>query len=363
MATNKNQHFVPRCHLKPFTLDAADKAINLLNLDRRTAVASAPVKNQCSGSYFYGQDEKLEQAIQAVEGPYAAAVRRIHQPSYLLSDGDRIFLRVFMLFQNMRTEAASRRSVEMLDGLLGTATIPSEFRFTIKEAVRSAMLAFGEGMHVLDDLKVCLLRNHTRRSFITSDDPSVLTNRWHFEDPRVRHKSPGLASSGVILFLPLSPRVLCVAYDGDVYSVPHEGGWVEVRREQDVHACNEHQFLNAFANVYFRDWEDRDSLLSSFESVKHRRLPERHRVTYAVLDREVGDHKRYRVIEAAEVPVEQEVLVHSQHLFPNPNSWPSFLRWRSKGAVYTNGTGVGYIRADSALYRGSGDFRREPARR
>ncbi len=164
-------------------------------------------------------------------------------------------LRTFMLFQHMRTEAASRRSVEMFAGMEHTIGTPlPDFKPSIKEAVQFAMRAFAEEMHLFDDLKVCLVRNRTSRPFVTSDDPAVIANRWHKEDPRVRHKSPGLMACGTSVFLPLSPRTLCVAYDGNVYSMPHQNGWTEVRRESDVNAFNEQQFLNASANVYFRDW-------------------------------------------------------------------------------------------------------------
>jgi len=67
MADNKNQHYVPRVHLEPFTLDGEGLAINLFNIDRLRPVHNAPVRNQCSGDYFYGKDERLERAINSVE--------------------------------------------------------------------------------------------------------------------------------------------------------------------------------------------------------------------------------------------------------------------------------------------------------
>lgn len=185
VATNKNQHFVPRCYLKAFTVDGQNTAINLLNLDRQRAVMAAPVKNQCSGNYFYGQDDRLETAIRSVEGGYAAAVARIHSPKYELTDGDRDVLRTFMLFQHMRTEAASRRSVEIFSAFetsIGTS-IPG-LKPSVKEAVQIAMRAFADEMHLFDDLKVCLVRNKTKTPFVTSDDPAVVANRWHKEDVR-----------------------------------------------------------------------------------------------------------------------------------------------------------------------------------
>lgn len=57
MASNKNQHFVPRCHLKPFTLDSTKKNINLFNIDREQILENVPIKNQCSSDYFYGSDQ------------------------------------------------------------------------------------------------------------------------------------------------------------------------------------------------------------------------------------------------------------------------------------------------------------------
>ena len=363
MATNKNQHFVPRCYLKAFTIGGGNLAINLLNLDRERCIPKAPVKNQCSGDYFYGQDLQLEKAIQAVESEYAAAVARIHLPGYRLTDNDRSVLRIFILFQHMRTEAASRRSVEMFSGMekvIGEG-VP-DLKPSIKEAVQMAMRVFASEMYLLDDLKVCLLRNRTTTPFVSSDDPAVMTNKWHMEDLRARHKSPGLMSCGVAFFLPLSPRVMCVAYDGDVYSISHEAGWTEVRKERDVKAFNEHQFLNAQVNVYFREWEDGEWILNAFTAVSNRRLPCRYRINYAVLDKVDGDNKVYRAVKREEAGDHTEALIHSEVLMPRPSRWPSQLQWRPKGFVYTNGTGAGYIRAAQTRFRTAGGYWREPAK-
>jgi len=346
--------------LKAFTQGGESLAINLLNLDRQRTIPAAPVKNQCSGDYFYGQDNLLENAIRSVESGYAATVARIHAPRHQLTDADRSVLRTFMLFQHLRTEAASRRSVEMLAGMEHTIGTPlPDFKLSVKEAVQFAMRAFSEETHLFDDLKVCLVRNKTSCPFVTSDDPAVTANRWHVEDSRVRHKSPGLMASGTSVFLPLSPRTMCVAYDGDVYSMPHKSGWTEVRRESDVNAFNELQFLNARANVYFRDWNDSDWVRSSFLSVQGRRLDCRHRVTYAVLDGTNGEHKRYRVVNRSDAEAHQEAIIHTEVVSPTPSRWPTQLQWRAKGSVFTNGTGAGYIRAAQTQFRRTGGYWRE----
>ena len=138
MASNKNQHFVPRCCLRPFTVDTANKAVNLFNIDREAFIEKAAVKHQCSRDYFYGQDADLERAIQAIEGQYSSVARAVQEPGYRLVDEDRSALKLFWLFQHLRTEAASRRAVEMTESMTSTVGLDaSKFRLNIKEAVNS----------------------------------------------------------------------------------------------------------------------------------------------------------------------------------------------------------------------------------
>ena len=113
MASNKNQHFVPRCYLRPFTVGGANRQIHLYNVDRQKVIEGAPVRHQCSGDYFYGNDPEQEKGIQAIESAYAETLRQVLSPEYRLTDDDRHLLKLFWLLQHLRTEAASRRSLEM----------------------------------------------------------------------------------------------------------------------------------------------------------------------------------------------------------------------------------------------------------
>lgn len=116
-------------------------------------------------------------------------------------------LRIFWMLQHLRTEAASQRAVEMSDDAFGEMRSDSSFSFGIKEAVRAAMETFASSMQVTSDMKMCLVKNATDVPFITSDDPAILTNRWHLDDERARHSSFGMRSSGALLLLPLSPKI------------------------------------------------------------------------------------------------------------------------------------------------------------
>jgi hypothetical protein len=350
MATNKNQHFVPRCYLKAFTKEEGNATIKIFNLDRQRFIPTAPVKNQCSGSYFYGEDPKLEEVIQSCEGQYANLLRKIRKPGYFLEDEDKSFLRFFWLFQHLRTEAASRRAVEMAaeaEVVVGSKLSPVEYG--IKEAVQMAMGMVSEVASVIDDLKLCLVRNRTDVPFVTSDDPAVASNRWYLEDCRARGCSFGLSAAGLITLLPLTPDILCLAYDGDVYSVQHDRGWVEVRNVGDVKALNQHQMLSCFANLYVPETAAEDDLMTQYADCAKYRLTVRHKVNYAVLDSSDNGYDRFVVTEPNDSTRNSDALLHSQSLHPKPTRWPALLRWRIPGVIYENGTGVNYVRNAGAV--------------
>ncbi|TDG05116.1 DUF4238 domain-containing protein [Paraburkholderia guartelaensis] len=363
MATNKNQHLVPRCYLKPFTRDEGNATIKLFNIDRKRFVPTAPVKNQCSGSYFYGQDPTLEEAIQSCESAYASLLRKIRGPGYSLDNEDKCFLRYFWLVQHLRTEAASRRSVEEVaeaESVIGGGSL--SFAFGIKEAVLMAMDAVAEAAPIIDDLKVCLLKNRTGIPFVTSDDPAIASNRWYLEDRRTVGCSFGINASGLITLLPLTPEILCLAYDGDVYSVQHEHGWVQVRNAGDVRALNQHQILNCFANLYLPETASEEDARSQYADCAHHRLAVRHKLNYAVPESEHEGYVRFVVTEADDSTRKGEALLHLQTLHPKPTRWPSLLRSRKPGAVYANGTAVNYVRERHALAPDSiNPFRKERA--
>lgn len=362
MASNKNQHFVPRCYLKEFSHGSEKKAINVFNIDRRKFIPNAPVKNQCSKDYFYGQDEKLEEAIQFLEGSYASILREIIDGPRELCDRHKIFLKRFWLFQYLRTESASRRAVEMSSDMIKVSGVSSEdYNLGIKEAVQMAMRAFAENMGAVDDLKICLLSNKTQIPFVTSDDPAVLTNRWHLNDYRTKFRSFGLNTCGDIFLLPLTPKIICVAYDGDVYSIPQKNGWSSISKESDVKAFNQHQFLNCRANVFFKNSEDLRFVEESFEEVVENRSSERHRIHYAVFDYNDGQHSCYKVIDPSEAGEHEQAIIHSETVHSRPMSWPAVIRWRNHGSVYTNGTGLGYVRKRKILPEYEG-FYKEPVK-
>lgn len=346
MASNKNQHYVPKCHLKRFCLPGIEAAINLYNIDRDKVVCSAPIKRQCSGDYFYGDDPLLESAIRSIEDPYGLVINRIIGPGYTFNEEDKTYLKIFWLLQYQRTEAASKRVVEVSEEVGESVGMEAEeFRFAIKDAVQMAMRSFPELMHGMSDMKMVLIKNKADVPFITSDDPAILTNRWHFErSPTNGVLSFGLHSAGNLMLLPISPFVLCLGYDGDVYSIPHERGWVSVTRSADVSLLNQFQILNCRANLFFHDSGQSEYIRSEFMSFKNARLEKRHKINHAVLEREQDGSSYYKVVDSSTARDYAEAIVNFQDFHPRPERWPHLFGFRANGSVYTNDSGMGFVR-------------------
>lgn len=357
MPSNKNQHFVPRTYLKGFSPDDKKRTINLFNLDRVRLIFGASIKHQCSGDYFYGDDEQLEEAIQFVERSYAEVVIDIesYQP---LTTLHQTVLRRFWLLQFCRTEAAARRALEMTDGLVDFAGPEvEEYRFKIKDAVQTALRIYVEEMSAIDDLKICLVRNDSKVPFITSDDPATLTNRWYFQDSRTTGSNFGLTAAGALAVLPISPKVLMLAYDGDVYSIQKKRGWTRVKKDSDVDALNQLQVFNCWSNVYLRDDVPPNFMTDCFNRCRGNRPDTRHIFNYAILEEETSEGSTYRAVDKEEIPEGESVLFHSQSVHGEPTQWPMFIRYRKNGRVYYNGSGLGYVRRVPSLASDAAGFR------
>lgn len=345
MTTNKNQHFVPRCYLHPFSLDGQKLAISLINLHRKRLITNAPLKNQCSKDYFYGANDQLETAIQKIETGYATALQSIIQSSHCLTEEQQIVFRMFWLFQHLRTEAAAKQSVLLADSIRDFGEwAPEESRLTIKDAVQIACRTFADNMHLIDDLKFCLFKNKTDVPFVTSDNPAVVTNKWLLDKSETGRQSFGMGSAGLLTILPLTPRLLLLGYDGDVYSIAKNQGVAEIKNKRDAIAFNRHQFLQCDANVYVHDASYGDTLINHHQDVEHARPPKRHVIHYAQIDSRTGDHIRYVVTPLDELDKSKEAILHSRVIHPHPGIWPSQIRIRTNGAAYTNGSRMGYVR-------------------
>jgi Protein of unknown function (DUF4238) len=356
MASYKNQHYVPRCLFKPFTLDAKGKAINLYNIRSSKFIENAPVKNQCSRNFFYGADLAQEQSLAELEGHFsrvADLIKSTKQPSPAELD----WLRVFAIVQTRRTAQAISRLEQfmrqMADEVFGEDSEQRPPDPTHEELVVQSM-KFGLKMAGrIDDLKMIFLENHTGLEFSISDHPAVISNRYNFEQSTV--EGFGLASSGLFIVLPIAPRLALFFFDIGVYSVsiPRGTRFVSLTNVADIRMLNELQELNAEENIYFSTWPERAAFVIGDERLKQQRELRPH------VERFINDPTlpvaAFRRGTAEERAHSGRHLLQIGSRHPRPRSWPAFLKVRKKPITFSNGSLAGDLRKADWLVPGALD--------
>src|ERR1700692_2876002 len=104
MPNLKNQHFVPRCLLRPFTYQGEGRAINLYNIRGDRLIERASVKGQCARNYLYGKDGKIEQSLANIEGSFNSLRLRVIDGAH--DAADMRTLKFFTYLQLRRTAMA-----------------------------------------------------------------------------------------------------------------------------------------------------------------------------------------------------------------------------------------------------------------
>ncbi|WP_338830697.1 DUF4238 domain-containing protein [Bradyrhizobium sp. 27S5] len=355
MADRKNQHFVPRCLLKPFTLKREGHAINTYILGAGRHIPNAPAKGQCAKTYFYGEDLKAETALSGLEGRFARILSMLEKGCQL-SPSDDDWLRLFTVLQTRRTEKAVAETAKATEDLMDTIYRKHPEQrpesLTRKQLIALSMSG-GLAMHDYSgDLKFIVLRNKTTVDFILSDNPAVMTNRWAFE--RLKDDSFGMSNSGLILALPLTPHLLAYFFDIGIYtvSIPRGTNFVDITSSADIEALNHLQCLSAHKNLYFSNWDQRDYITGLAVAATPKRESDTHRITELIRDQSVtGPHEAFRKGSEEEKAQSQQFLVMNSFVHPEPSAWPGILKYRPKPVSFNNGSSVGYVRKKEWLTR------------
>ena len=233
---------------------------------------------------------------------------------------------------------------------------------TDSEIMQESLLHATLLVKYIKDLKVAVFKNKTRLDFVTSDNPAIMTNRFHFE--KLKASNFGIANAGAIFSMPLSPRLSLICYDRQVYTLPNATGtpFVDVAIQTDVTAINGFQYLNANQNIYFKRWDDADLVKAGIATmVEIRAQPSSVSTLYVrddlaagksvhLRDPGTGEIQKYRHGTAEEEATAEETIVTTSISQREPIFWPSKLKYRSKPRHFFNGTGIGHVRKPEWLH-------------
>ena len=346
----RNQHFVPRCYLRAFSVDGRGKAINLYNIHKSRAIETASVRHQCSGRYFYGKDTNIEDALERYEILYSSVIQGLRPRSRLLTPHDVSVLRGFLALLYARTEAALRRTTSFFTGMDDTLRRLTHAKQSHIDLSRRLMLLrslsdFSVVRENISDLRASLVVNDAPTDFVTSDDPVAFSSRFHAE--RLGTDNFGIGSPGVFFALPLSPRLLLLCYDRHVYiASDKKADCIVLTDDRDVYACNVLQYLGAWQNIYFSDWEQRHRTASELRSILAGRRTSQARFSTFVPRHESREGQRNRgtAVGSAKGPRKALIGVSGHHVLPQV--WVSKLDFRKRVHYVDTRSALGYLRAE-----------------
>lgn len=221
------------------------------------------LKNQCYRDYFYGKDLQTEKALSLVESQMARILSEVQSTCALPSrkSGDRLTFLIHVLTQHTRTAYSIDAYDEQTDKLMKYLMAPNmkemnlspeqiaNIKITQKNSARFALEMVFPYYPLLIDLEWKLLRATGTHEFLTSDNPVVYYNQFFSFR---KGGNTGLASKGLQIFFPVSPKHLVLLYDGKVYGVgSRKCDVVDVSDARDMEQLNRLQFVSALENVYF----------------------------------------------------------------------------------------------------------------
>jgi len=178
---------------------------------------------------------------------------------------DRAHLLGFVAFQHMRTASRvaefDKSTHDMLDVAMRPLDSAQRAAFLKKHGSAPGALAFTLRMFpdltkTLADLRMAVIVADPKIRFVTSDNPVFIYNQYCEGGPR-GIGTLGFAMAGFQLFLPLSPDVLLLLFDGDVYKVGQRGSEVVAcKSARDAAILNGMQVLGAERNLLFTAIDD-----------------------------------------------------------------------------------------------------------
>lgn len=361
MASNKNQHFVPKTYLRPFGNDD-QRSINLYALGSKRCVEGASIKSQCSRNYFYGSEPVFEDFIQYFEGRYGQAIGRLQQREIMESDIGSMF--DFFVLQYLRTPHQLAQRKEMVEAFCNTVIGGKPLREVHEEAqkpiddqreMQEQIYIAAKAGNVLHDLQPVFLINRTKVPFITSDNPACVTNRLYTQ--RYQDRTSGLMQSGAAIFLPLTSRLAFMGYDDEVFQSFGNGIEHHVWNERDIDRINELQAQLATQTLYFKDWADREYVERLTERCAEMRRDNWAFIWTAILDGDDGEFERFRTVNEADAESTAPRITTVSMYNAGPSTWPSFLKFKLRPRGYTTGSAVGFVREAHAEAKGRKQFR------
>ena len=284
--SSQRQHYVPRFYLKSF--ESAPRRLHLYNLKMSQPIANVSLRDQCRRHNFYGSEGEAEKLLAATENEWDRIVTSIKRDRRLprSDSSDERLMFLFVAAQALRTKKTSDQYARALANIgerivkygtrLGEQLSIHDVNTVLGEPESPGMMALPLSLRVRDyisDLNAHLVISE-RPNFITSDNPVFRYNQLFrynqfCEDSRMIG-AIGAKKKGLQIFVPISPNICLILYDGSIYKVSGSGAVTRSScvSKDDVKSLNFIRLVSAGDNIYFSNWNQRQYIGASFEKAK-----------------------------------------------------------------------------------------------
>ena len=256
-------HYVPQFYLKNFS---GNDSIGVYNFERKKFVDETAIRKVGGREHLYGNDDKLENWFQDLEGKWAEIIKNILQQEKIPRDStEYTYLLIFVYLSDIRgAEVADRfhdfklqegKNVARILKEQGKLNMPEEVIDNLTLKIDRPNLVYIQGMQklisIISELCPLLIINESDVDFITSDVPVVKYNKWFIE--REYMHPCGFGHMGAHCFIPLSPRVCFCLYDDGVYNNQYgKKDRIRIYQSKVVSELNSLFIENAYKEIYYR---------------------------------------------------------------------------------------------------------------
>lgn len=252
MQITKNQHYVPRFYMKPFSMiknEGTKKEkvlISFYQFKGNLFRDNIPTSSVCSEDFFYDEDGKVENKLAEEENKWGSTILKINRGEVLTAN-DIKNIREFTAYQISRTKAMLAHNQDMVTTILTDVLYnrnsdlnKSVINEMVEKKVESEITSeynldfVNDILSTIDDLKMIILENKTDIAFFTSDVPVIIVN------PLGIHRA-GLGDIGTVVFFPISQKKMVMFYDSKLYGKIAE----EIQDSECIYTFNKYQYVSA----------------------------------------------------------------------------------------------------------------------
>lgn len=354
MAEKKNQHFVPKVHLKQFSTDIRKKKIDIWLPKYDRIVHGASIGDQCSKSYFYGKDLDVENFFNSPEGIFGSIVNRLVKTKSPTQDDLDRFLFLWLL-QYVRAERYLTEQILMMAAMREKVALGQDDNLELQkylgkpmgvdDAMKMSLASAREYYGIISDLRSVLLVNNTKTGFIMSDNPAISSNKFVLKR-FMRYRNWGLGGAGLYVFIPLTPTIGFLAFDRNVYELVGRKGRTCVLSERDAKALNQTVFLFSNNVVILPPDTDYIRIVENLKLVSDSKPVRTMRVNVAVKDDNQGEQRgnRFSIASDKEFETASHGLIHVESIPPIVPTHLPKLRIRQLPRFIDTNSGAGLRR-------------------